>query len=564
MVPSKRKKHKRGVFDVQKTASFSRFEKIVHHFKRPHVLNLRPKLREKHPVIASGILLVLVFVMILGAKKIFTRGEIADFYAATCLGTWQNPQQAQGEPETFGADASSTPNSVNSAVFSGTTGDIFCGGFVPPDFETKGDIKNVGLTFVWRIEGIPSSTPEVKISPVDSGVDTSTSSRIQTPPADIGTSPTSTSVSTSTEEVPQSDSSSTTYFLNRKSQLGFSIFNRAFAEESGDSTVAPLTDDLTISPAPDVSSSAPPDQEVSSSETTSSALPVTQDSSSSSDSSAPVIIIAPPIRATLESATTTDVSFQDIVSSTTEVILPPPAPDDSFLSVSYSTDGQNWIDIQKVNVENFENFTVNLPIGNWDDVKNLQIRIKGIPTVLASQPTVYLDGMLIEAHYELPPILSEDQPTSQDSQTLTVPPNVSIQIPARKVVTPVPAPEIVSLDKHDGHLHVKLNYVGPFFGQSMNVFLYPAHTKSKRSGAKDGFGFVEESGGSFLDSVQLFQKDFAATGSTEFDIIAPQDEVNPDTGIAAESVIPGSYYIDIAYFDSQDWHLTKPYGFVWP
>jgi len=86
--------------------------------------------------------------------------------------------------------------------------------------------------------------------------------------------------------------------------------------------------------------------------------------------------------------------------ASTTVALPPPIPDDNFLDVSYSTDGQTWISIGEVNINNWQQFTVTLPISDWTDLQDLQVRVEGIPTTQAPIPPIYLDGMLMEVHYE--------------------------------------------------------------------------------------------------------------------------------------------------------------------
>jgi hypothetical protein len=91
----------------------------------------------------------------------------------------------------------------------------------------------------------------------------------------------------------------------------------------------------------------------------------------------------------------------------------PPVPDENFLDVSYSTDGQTWISIGQVNINNWQQFTVTLPISDWNDLQNLQVRIEGIPTTQDPVPPVYLDGMFMEVHYSSGALLS-DQATSTD------------------------------------------------------------------------------------------------------------------------------------------------------
>jgi hypothetical protein len=115
--------------------------------------------------------------------------------------------------------------------------------------------------------------------------------------------------------------------------------------------------------------------------------------------------MAPPVTATL-TATGSDVTAPPAASAATSsvpVFAPPPPPDDNFLKVSYSLDGQTWIDLATVNQDNWQNFTATLPVTSWDDLKKLQVRIEGIPTALTQIPKVYLDGMFVEVHYEIPP-----------------------------------------------------------------------------------------------------------------------------------------------------------------
>jgi len=109
----------------------------------------------------------------------------------------------------------------------------------------------------------------------------------------------------------------------------------------------------------------------------------------------------------------------------------PPSPDDDFLQVSYSTDGQNWIDVAKVNVNNWPNFTVTLPISNWQDLQDLQVRIENISTTQDPIPPVYLDGMFLEAHYELPA-----SPAANDLSGIIS----AVEEPLASLTQPPPAP----------------------------------------------------------------------------------------------------------------------------
>ena len=112
--------------------------------------------------------------------------------------------------------------------------------------------------------------------------------------------------------------------------------------------------------------------------------------------------------------------------TTSTVTLPAPAPDDNFLDVSYSTDGQTWTSIGQVNMQNWQQFTVTLPVSDWTDLQNLQIRVEGIPTTQDPIPPVYLDGMFMEVHYDVAsPLSLSDIATSTDEATSSATPSSS-------------------------------------------------------------------------------------------------------------------------------------------
>ena len=91
-----------------------------------------------------------------------------------------------------------------------------------------------------------------------------------------------------------------------------------------------------------------------------------------------------------------------------------------FLEISYTLDSVNWTALGKINKNNWRDAQFELPLTNWADIQKVQIEIKAIPTV-DEQPTVYLDGMRLEAEYE----------TSLISQSKTA--SISSQLPSSNV-----------------------------------------------------------------------------------------------------------------------------------
>jgi len=159
---------------VQRSKPRGFFSRLFGVFGTSRVLNLRPKLYVRHPWLVFGGFFAAVFILVLGSRQLFTRAEVADFYPSTCLGEWENPSNAQGEPETFGMVAP-VFNASNSAVYAASSSQIFCGGFLPPDYDTKGEIENVVLTLVWQVEDVAA---ELGILQTEVGSIVSTSSTI--------------------------------------------------------------------------------------------------------------------------------------------------------------------------------------------------------------------------------------------------------------------------------------------------------------------------------------------------------------------------------------------------
>ncbi|GEM_PF-1237545 len=343
------------------------------HRGKHEVVNLRPPVHRRFPFIA-GVGVVLVILITFGTQTLFTRAEISDFYATTCLGTWDNPSFAQGIPETFGTDVPLTTNV--SATFTGATSQIFCGNFIPEEFKGEGAITNVGLTLVWSTEAALSEVPLME------------------------------EATTSENEVASSTSSGA---------FRFPIFDIVYAQEE-------------VSPKPE---SAP---------TVAEPEPIAVEPESPISSDAPTSTVA--------EETTTPITQENAVSSSTEesvlseeitASLPPPSP--AFLRVSYSLDGTNWFALADVSEEMVPHLTVPLPLTAWEDLARVQIGIEGISAALPMLPKVLLDGMLLEVHYEIPPLITSDanqteNPVSASESATPVVPAAAIDVILREGEVP--------------------------------------------------------------------------------------------------------------------------------
>ncbi len=69
-----------------------------------------------------------------------------------------------------------------------------------------------------------------------------------------------------------------------------------------------------------------------------------------------------------------------------------------FAEISYSIDGVRWISIGRINQSNWQNYSANIPINSWEELRKIQIMINILPTT-DEKPDIYLDGLSIVAEY---------------------------------------------------------------------------------------------------------------------------------------------------------------------
>jgi hypothetical protein len=98
------------------------------------------------------ILIVFLFFIVFRPQ---TKADLVYFYPQTCLGSFVNPEKAQGEREVNSPDLI---NELNSAVYYSGFKEIYCGNFQGPIKE--GEIKKVILHFNWVI------TKELREKPI--------------------------------------------------------------------------------------------------------------------------------------------------------------------------------------------------------------------------------------------------------------------------------------------------------------------------------------------------------------------------------------------------------------
>ncbi|MDO8469700.1 MAG: hypothetical protein Q7S84_01610 [bacterium] len=144
----------------------------------------------------------------------------------------------------------------------------------------------------------------------------------------------------------------------------------------------------------------------------------------------------PPVEPRGETSGTTEGSPLE-ATSTSERVEVQVVPDENFLAVTYSMDGRTWFELGRVNLTNWEHFTVELPITTLDALSHLQVRIERISTTMEPYPEVHLDGMFLEMRYtrslSIADLMNEDKdaekkPREVEQPTIvtTIPSNVPL------------------------------------------------------------------------------------------------------------------------------------------
>lgn len=361
------------------------------------VVNLKPDFYKRH-----SLLIVLIIAIgalgVFAGSGLFTKASVADFYPSSCLGTWEFTQNAQGAPETFPVGDVQI-SKENSAYYNGaTTTEIFCGSFVPEVYEEKGDITSVALTLVWKTEDLTTTGTVPVESEIPLGP--TTGENTSTPASDTG-------VGTSSDPAPTVPEETTSTTTSRSTVKQFIAFLKSRFLESADAEEVPT-------PAPEAQTPPPPAEAPVSTETTPPASPP-------ADSVIPpetVTSPAPPTEGvptpsettttpntgetdlnTVEAVTSTTTSTEPITETSEPAPILPPSPDENFLAIEYTLDGTTWFELAKANPQNLPQLTLSLPVSSWDDLRNVQVRVRAIETSLNPIPRVLLDGMLIETHF---------------------------------------------------------------------------------------------------------------------------------------------------------------------
>jgi hypothetical protein len=400
---------------------------------------------------------IFVLIFLIARYLYLTKAETVEVYPSSCLGGWQNPQNAAGKPDLSKDAPASSFNKNNSAYLSNAISQIYCGNFEGSSPDSNLQIKRAYLTFSWlvlsqeeeqslisnssfiqEINTENSSTIQV-VNPISNSVsntttETSTENQIQTTTETSTQTSTETSTKTSTETQTSTDNSSETQTETQiqtstqtsiETQTQTSTENSTTPQNQTTETQTPQTPEPeTQNPAPNpenppiinflpkllfskvfaeenltstpkIDEQSTTNQNIFDLSNTTNTLNNTSEQNQTSS---------------LENTSTqqnSSTNSEDLNQNNNQIQI----PQDAFLEVLYTLDGQNWKHLGFVTKLNWKNLELDIPEVNFDNLSNLQISLKSI--VSDFTPTIYLDGMILNIEYEnnqsLSKINSEEQ-----------------------------------------------------------------------------------------------------------------------------------------------------------
>ncbi len=293
---------------------------------------------------------ILIFFLFFIAFRPQTKADLVYFYPQTCLGSFVNPEKAQGEREVDNPDLI---NELNSAVYYSGFKEIYCGNFQGPIKEGK--IQKVTLHFNWVITKELREKPIIESTSSESLIEKIIPSKtieINVGTSDVQINDTLNNTNTDdTRNNTKNDTNGNESQTATSSQI-FKFINFVFAQEGKLNNTN--------------------NEETLNNTKTDETLNNTNNN---------------------ESITSTN---SQIETTTSESVATFATPSKNLFDIHYTLDGQNWNYLGSVNENNWQNLTFDIPVNNWVDISKIQIKINSYPD---TDYYLYLESMWLEVEY---------------------------------------------------------------------------------------------------------------------------------------------------------------------
>jgi len=370
--------------------------------------DLKNKFNQNKKIIFS-FLGIFVLIFLIARYLYLIKAETVEVYPSSCLGGWQNPQNAAGKPDLNKDAPASSFNKNNSAYLSNAISQIYCGNFEGSSPESNLQIKRAYLTFSWLVLSQEEEQSLISNSSFIQEINIENSSTIQVVnPISNSVSNTTTETSIENQAQTSTDNSSQT---QTETQTQNPTENSTTPQNPTSETQTPQTSEPeTQNPAPNQEN--PPIinflpkllfSKVFAEENLTSTLKIDQQSTTNqnifdlSNTTNTLNNTSEQNKtSSLENTSTQENSTntEDLNQNNNQIRI----PQDAFLEVLYTLDSQNWKHLGFVTKLNWKNLELDIPEVNFDNLSNLQISLKSIVSDFA--PTIYLDGMILNIEYE--------------------------------------------------------------------------------------------------------------------------------------------------------------------
>ena len=408
----------------------------------------------------------------------------ADFYPSSCLGNWENVENALGKPSLPAGSPMAAFTTLNSAFFGTSTAQMFCGNFVgDTDIHelTGKSFEEADLVLSWTFafpQAQPTAAPGAGgggggdlISPSASSSDASSPDDASMQAAPTSTDETSSLPSDDASPVPSSstpDAGGTPTPVPADASSSVS----APSSDTGDTTNATPppppadTNSDTVSPAP------PATDGTDSGASPTSWLKKLVGIAYADDASSSIAIDASTTELAVDSSTPlTDASSAEqgtpnvpepapisVNTSVFQNIAVPTSTANAVLAIVYSTDGATWQPLVNIDSSNWQQARYRIPIASWQELEHLQVAFVGLGA--SSSPPVYLDAAGVEVSYmDTPDATTEIAPATD---TLPTGPSGPFAAPMIVPPTPVELPPAQALKQVFDPFAKQLCSVAPF------------------------------------------------------------------------------------------------------
>lgn len=415
----------------------------------------------KHRILTESIG-VLILVIVIFSIALKGKASIVNFYPETCLGGWENPSNASGQPSVSSEAQGSDFTRDNSAFLKNRTAQLFCGDFggevpedsVPRKFTVrfswfvddgsydKGEkIINKALdegrvvdkdsekekTSSEQNEGgsgvIDNTTTETSDVSDDTSVPSNEGESSDLPKSELPSdttntetdSPTPSSEGDSSSDSGKSDDSSSSESSSDGGNSDSGGSDSSGGESSGDSGAGAFLKRFTArvfaqeseEPAPSAEEKEP-EVEIKKEEENVEETPVPVDTLIEKENEAPQEeenVQNEDENVDTESEDASSGSDSENTSSSdneNDILTTDDSARDDLFRVTYTIDGSNWEELGVVKRNDWKNIEFEIPfssVDSWEKLSKVQIAIESLPTI-DQFPEAYLDSMWVTVEYE--------------------------------------------------------------------------------------------------------------------------------------------------------------------